>query len=305
MTQDTNPIKVGIVGTNTSHAGVFAGLINGREGRPASVPDAQVVAAWSSGRDGLSGRHQDAPELAADFGIAQVVADPADMVGEIDLVLVLDDEDGGARHPELARGFLEAGIATYVDKPMALTVDVAVDLFDLAARHRAPLMSCSALRFASALDAVRPAAVGELSLLVSVGPGDWYNYGIHAVEAAQAVIGAGASWVERSASAGRDVTVIGGENGPRTMIGTLRDAATGFHLTAFGNRGRAEVEVGDYEDFYTNTMIAAVEMARTSVAPINRRDTLEVLAVLAAGERSAETGDRVELSDILGAGAVR
>lgn len=294
-------IRVGIVGTNTSHAGVFAGLLNGRDGAPPAVDGAHVVGVWSSGEEGLSGMHDDAATMVTTYGIDRAVNEPSELIGEIDLALVLDDLDGGSLHPELARPFLEAGIATYVDKPMALSVREAEDLYDLAEAKGTPLMSCSALRFASELDALRHESVGEVSTLISVGPGDWYNYGIHAVEAALAVLGHGARWVQRYASETRDLAVVGDESGPRIMIGTLRDAGTGFHLTAFGSGGRAETEVSDYADFYGNTMRAAVEMARTGTSPIDRQATLEVLGILAAGEQSATTGERVPLSDVLGA----
>lgn len=290
-------IRVGIVGTNTSHAGVFAGLLNG-DGAAPRVAGAQVVGVWSSGKEGLSGMHSSATELAAAYRIDEVVDEPDELIGKIDLVLILDDLDGGSLHPELARPFLQAGIATYVDKPMALELADAVALFDLAAQHRTPLMSCSALRFANELQALRSDAVGELSTVISVGPGDWYNYGIHAVEAALAVRGTGAEWVHRNPSQDRDITVIGDATGPRIVIGTLRDHGAGFHITGYGSAGMAQTAIADYQGFYANTMAAAVRMAETGEPPIEARSTLEVLAVLAAGERSATTGAPVALADL-------
>ncbi|GAA2756262.1 Gfo/Idh/MocA family protein [Actinopolymorpha rutila] len=292
-------IRVGIVGTNTSHAGVFAGLLNGVGGGPPRVEDARVVGVWSSGKEGLSGMHSSAPELAATYRIDRAVTEPGELIGAVDLVLILDDLDGGALHPELARPFLEAGVPTYVDKPMALKVEDAVELFELAEQQRTPLMSCSALRFAPELDVLRRDSGGEVSTLISVGPGDWFNYGVHAVEAALAVRGPGAKQVQQFSCGDRDITVIEDETGPRIVIGTLRDAKTGFHLTAYGSQGVAQTEVADYESFYANTMSAAVGMARTGTAPIDREATLEVLAILAAGQRSATTGEPVRLADVM------
>ncbi len=293
-------IRVGILGTNTSHAGVFAGVLNGVDGAAPAVAGARVIAAWSSGKEGLSGLHSDAPELARQFGIDRVVTDPAEMIGSVDLVLVLDDLDGGALHPELARPFLDAGIPTYVDKPMALVVSDAVGLFDRAEVARTPLMSCSALRFADELDALGPHQLGELSTVFAVGPGDWYNYGIHTVEAAVAVYGTGAESVLQTHCADRDITVISHADGPRLVIATVRDAQAGFHLTAVGAGGLGQTAVADYEGFYANTMRAAIRMAETRTSPIDRKVTLEVLGILAAGQRSAETGDPVRLSEIVG-----
>lgn len=292
-------IRAGIVGTNTSHAGVFAGLLNGIDGRPPQVDGARVVGAWSSGTEGLSGFHSDAAGLAQTYGIDGTVTDPSELIGEIDLALILDDRDGGVLHPELARPFLEAGVPTFIDKPMALTVGEATGLFALAEQTGTPLMSCSALRFAAELDALRQDGAGELSTLISIGPGDWYNYGVHAVEAALAVHGPGLESVRRFSSDDRDLTVIEDAAGPRIVIGTLRDASVPFHLTGYGSAGVVQAEVGDYQGFYANTMTAAVRMAATGQSPIEARVTLEVLAILAAGDRSAATGSTIRLDEMM------
>jgi virulence factor len=290
-------IRVGIVGTNTSHAGVYAGLLNGdHEGSPGL--GAHATAAWSSGKEGLSGFHSDASELASKFGIEHVVNDPSDMLGIIDLALILDDDHGGALHADLARPFLEAGVATYIDKPMALEVDDAIALFDLATKAQTPLMSCSALRFADELATVTSPDLGDLSAVISVGPGDWYNYGIHAVEAAIAVYGVGAKSVLQVHSSDRDLTVISHTDGPRMVIGTLRDSHAPFHVTAYGADGVAETDVSNYSGFYSNTIRAAVRMAETRSAQVPREVTVEVLAILAAGQRSAQTGAAVQLDEV-------
>lgn len=293
-------IRVGIVGTNTSHAGVYAGLLNGQGDAAPASPGARVTAAWSSGKEGLSGFHSNAVELAEKFGVEHVVEDPAALVGMVDLALILDDSDGGALHPALAHPFLEAGVATYIDKPMALRMEDAVGLFDLAEQHGAPLMSCSALRFAAELGAVTNADLGDVSAVFSVGPGDWYNYGIHAVEAATAVSGLGAESVLQFHSADRDLTVISHLDGPRIVIGTLRDSQTSFHLTAYGARGMVQTEISDYSGFYTNTIKAAVQMAESRTTPVPREVTLEVLGILAAGQQSAQIGEPVRLDEVLG-----
>lgn len=291
-------VRVGLVGTNTSHAGVFARLLNGESSAP-RVGGAKIAGVWSSGRVGLSGPHPGAPEVAERFGIDRVVADPGELIGAIDLALIVDDLDGGALHAELARPFLEAGIPTFIDKPMTLDLTEAVGLFDLAEKHGVPLLSTSALRFATELKAVPAAGVGKLSSVVSIGPGDWYNYGVHAVELAQAVTGAGASWVHQHAGEQRDVTVIGHDAGPTVVIETLRDAAYVFHVAAYGENGHTQVEVTDVDGFYAGTMTAAVQMAISGAAPVGRADTLEVLAILSAGQRSAKTGGPVRIADVL------
>lgn len=296
------PIRIGLLGTNTSHAGVFAGILNA--GAPgAALGGARVTAVYSSGRPGLSGPHPDATELAQRHHIDDVVDDPGELIGSVDAVLVVDDFEGGSLHATLARPFLAAGIPTFVDKPMTLEIADALELFELAERHNAPLFSSSALRFAHELHSITSGQLGTLRAVVSAGPGDWYNYGIHALEAAYALAGGGARWVHQHPSAGRDVTVVGRDDGPRLVVETLRDASYLFHLAAYGTKGMAQVQVADFDAFYAATMAAVVQMVRTAQPPVSRHDTLEILAVLAAGHRSAQTGTTVALRDILPVGA--
>jgi predicted dehydrogenase len=47
-------------------------------------------------------------------------------------------------------------------------------------------------------------------------------------------------------------------------------------------------------------MAEVLKMAQTNRAPLRPADTLEVLAILAAGVRSAKTGQKVSLADIRG-----
>lgn len=299
-------IRFGFAGTNTSHAGAFAAILNGSAQRGPALRGGNIVAVWGDASAEAQALQQqralpDAHELASLHRIEHVVADPAEMLGHVDAVLVVDDTGLGASHGRLARPFVAAGIPTFIDKPMCLDLGEAIELFDLAAQHGTALMSASALRFAREVDELRQraAGLGALSSVVSVGPGDWYNYGVHAVEMYQSLIGLGARWVHRFAQSERDIAVVGYDARPSVVVETLRDARYVFHLVVYGADGYGECEVVDAEAFYTRLMAATLEMARSKRAPITAEQTLEVLAVLHAGERSAQLGQRVYLADVL------
>ncbi len=141
-------IRFGLVGTNTSHSPAFASILNGENERPARVSGGKIVAVW--GDPAPESRALEAERnlldeagLAKKFGIDSVVTNPNDMIGEIDAVLVVDDLGLGARHGSLARPFIDAGIPTYIDKPMTLDLMEAVELFNLAEQRGAPVMSAS------------------------------------------------------------------------------------------------------------------------------------------------------------------
>jgi predicted dehydrogenase len=282
-------IRFGLVGVNTSHADAFSRILNGTDTASPQVDGGTIAAIWG-------GDPARVAELAVTHRIAATVTDPGEMLGQVDAVLVVDDTGGGGSHASLARPFLEAGLPVFVDKPMTTDYADAVDLFDLAARTGAPLLSCSALRFAAELAPARAALdrLGTLSSVVSVGPGDWFYYGVHAVELLGTVAGTGATSVHRHASDGRDVVVIEYGNGPVAVVETLRDAAYVFELHAYGEHGHHSFEVSDHAAFYANTMREVVTMAETGVSPLRPEQTLEVLAILHAGVRSAETGATVD-----------
>ena len=281
-------IRFGLVGVNTSHADAFSRILNGSADEEPTVDGGRIVAIW--GNDG-GGERVD--ELAGKHGIASKVADLPDMPGMVDAALIIDDTGGGATHAELARPFLEAGLPVFIDKPMSTSFEDAVALFDLAEARGVPLMSCSALRFAAELEAARPAleAVGTISSAISTGPGDWYYYGVHAVELLGAVVGTGAASLRRTAFDQRDVAVIDYPGGPTAIVQTLRDAKYVFEIVVYGENGHTSVEVSDFLGFYSNTMREVVRMAETGVAPLTPEQTLEVLGILKAGVVSVETGD--------------
>jgi len=284
-------IRFGLLGVNTSHADAFSRILNGAEAEPPQVDGGQIVSIWG-------GDPARVAELAAELGIATTAADPADMLGQVDAVLVVDDTGGGDSHAALATPFLEAGLPVFVDKPMTTAYADAVRLFETAARAGAPLLSCSALRFAAELEPARAELdrIGRLSSVVSVGPGDWFYYGVHAVELLGTVVGTGARAVHRHAFDGRDVVVIDYGDGPTAVVETLRDASYVFELHAYGEQGHSSFEVADHAAFYANTMREVVKMAETGVSPLSPGQTLEVLAILHAGVRSAETGATVDLA---------
>jgi virulence factor len=299
-------VRFGLVGVNTSHAGVFARIFNGTAETPPALEGGMVVAVWEDPSAearalGEARALPDARDLAAAHEIQTVVTDPSALIGRIDAALVVDDTGLGAAHGRLARPFVEAGIPTFIDKPMTLDIHEAVALFDLADQRGVPLMSSSALRYAREVADLKERLVGlgTLSSAVSIGPGDWYNYGIHAVEMYQTVVGAGARWVHRFASDARDIAVVGYDDGPAVVVETLRDARYIFHLVVYGANGWTECEVIDANGFYARMMAAVLETVHTGRAPVSRAETLEVLAVLHAGERSAATRERVALADVL------
>src|SRR6476620_3117646 len=96
-------MRIGLVGTDNSHADDFLQLLN-EAGRH---PGFRIVALW--GDDPARTR-----DLARRFAVADVVAAPADLVGRVEAAIVVDRH--GALHLGHAAPCLEAGLPVFVDK---------------------------------------------------------------------------------------------------------------------------------------------------------------------------------------------
>ncbi|HWV25133.1 MAG TPA: Gfo/Idh/MocA family oxidoreductase [Thermomicrobiales bacterium] len=287
-------LNLGLVGVNTSHADAFSRIFNGDAETPAIVEAARITHIWG-------GDPERVQELCAAHRIANAVDDPAAMIGHIDGALIVDDTGGGASHADLAKPFIEAGVPLFIDKPMTTNYADAVALFDLAEQHNTPIMSCSALRFPVELDRDAVAACGTLSSIVAVGPEEWFYYGVHVVELLGAVTTDRPTSVHRYALDKKDIAVVEYDTDLVAVVETLRDAGYLFHCAIFGEQGHTSFDVNDAMGFYSNEMREFAKMIETRQMPLRREQTLDVMAILHAGNRSAELGRRVLISEITGA----
>ena len=185
---------IGILGLDTSHAEAFAQVIEGIEG-------ASVAAVW----DGGAVRADDyASEFADRYG-ASLHDDPEDLIGEVDGAMVLAvDWDS---HAELAVPFLEAGVPTLVDKPLAGRL---ADLEALAAAaDGAGLFGGSAVPYHPALEGLADELDDHSgAALYGVGCNHPFYYGAHLVDVVRSVVRADWHSVAPAEDPGATVDVV-------------------------------------------------------------------------------------------------
>jgi hypothetical protein len=149
-----------------------------------------------------------AEKFADEYKIREVVQTPEEMVGKVDAVLVAggrrppgENEAWGLKqddHLELSKPFLKNGIPVMMDKPLADTVEDAVEMIRLAKTNDTLLMSCSANRYAAEIMALKKLVDdGDLGNLLGatcmIGTGltelKWYL--VHIFEAIYVIFGPG------------------------------------------------------------------------------------------------------------------
>lgn len=159
-------IEVGVLGLDTSHPEKFASVLADRD-------DATVAAVW----DGGAVRDDGYVDSFADDHGAALYADPTAMTDAVDAAMVLTVD--WSSHRPLAVPFLEAGVPTLIDKPIAgSAVDVAA-IEAAAGRGGAPLFGGSAVPFHPAVT-----DLGEVDAetVFCSGFGDPFYYGAHLID---------------------------------------------------------------------------------------------------------------------------
>ena len=98
------------------------------------IHEATVTHVWTQDRK-LS------EHIAKASNIANTVKNFEDLIGSVDAILLARDD--AENHVYFAKPFLEAGIPIYIDKPLALSLSEAKNLFDLQS-YPGQIFSCSA-----------------------------------------------------------------------------------------------------------------------------------------------------------------
>jgi len=287
-------LRVGLVSLESSHVDAFAKLLNAEGGLDGmKVAGARVVALCP--RDNPAERVR---ELQEAYGIQEVYRSLEEMVPHVDAAMLLARD--GAVHREQAEPFLKAGKPTFVDKPFALSVADARAMIKLARRSQAPLMSCSALRFAVELEAIRAelAALGTIRHGFCSGPGELFFYGIHIAEVVHTMLGPGMEAVRNLADEQQDIMTIRWQDGKTGVLSLLREGANGFHFSLYCDQGYRCTPIQDLA-FYRNTLAHFVRMCETGQEPIDLEHTLEIIKLLAAAQASREQhGAAVKLAEV-------
>ena len=291
QSQDPKPIRVGMIGLDTSHCVAFTKILHDPAnqypvrvvaGVPQSSPD---IESSVSRIDGY------VETLSKAYGLKMYETIEA-MLPEVDVVMV--ESVDGRPHLAQARAAIEAGKPTFIDKPVAATLEDAVAIFDLAKKHGTPVWSCSNLRYNAGVVKAATTDVGEVAAVVSYGPAsleehhlDLAWYGIHPTEALFTVIGTGCESVVRTHTEGTDVVTgiwKGGKVG--TLLG-LRASKTVYGVKVFGSKAVIEESAGAG---YPELMKEMVTFFQTRKPPVSAETTLEIFAFMAAADESKRRG---------------
>jgi hypothetical protein len=290
-------LRLGLVGTDTSHVTAFTKILNDPTA-PDHVAGARVVAAYKGGSADIESSRARVDEYAAelrDKWRVEIVDSIQDLCSRADAVLLTSVD--GRPHLAQARAILAAHKPVFIDKPLASTLDDAREIARLAKAANVPWFSSSSLRFGPVAQLRSP----ELSGAITWGPGpleehhqlDLTWYAIHPIEMLYTLMGTGCEEVTRTATPDADEITGRWKDGRVGSVRALRPYGTyGAVVFRKNAKGQASTVEANAEVGYAPLVREIVKFFETGVPPVPNDETLEMFAFMDAAQRSKEAGGR-------------
>lgn len=299
------PIRIGVIGLDTSHSLAFTKIINQKNDDGLSATGFEVTHAFPHGSRDIESSVSRIPGYTKDImelGV-QVVDSLGELLDQCEAVLL--ETNDGRLHLEQAIQVFEKGLITFIDKPIAASLADTLKIFASAKEHQLPMFSASSLRFGPIIQEIASGdKIGRIIGADTFSPAkiekthpDLFWYGIHGVESLYTLMGRGCQSVTRVHNPDVDI-VTGLWNDDR--VGTfrgLRAGKTGYGGQAFGTEGIAEA--GMYEG-YEPLVVEILKFFKSGISPIEPEETIEIFAFMTAAEESKRRGgSKVTLTEVI------
>lgn len=309
------PVRIGMIGLDTSHVTAFTSLLND-PANPDHIPGARVVAAVKGGSPDVEASATRVDKFTADLRdkwSIEIVPSIEALLPKVDVVMI---ESVDARvHLAQARPVIAAKKPLFIDKPMAASTKDGAEIVRLARAAGVPIFSSSSRRFVEdVLLLQEDPKVGAVLGAATYGPAtiephhpDLFWYGVHAVETLYQLMGPGCVSVSRTHTTGTDVVVGTWADG---RVGTVRGVRSGkygtYGHTVYGEKdvvsatsemplpGGAKRRAG-----YYGLLVRTIDFFHTGKPPVSPEETVETLAFMEAADLSkARNGAAVKLSEV-------
>ncbi len=295
------PLKLGLIGLDTSHVIVFTETFNNPAAKQ-PLKGARVTTAWPGGSPdvpaSISRVAGYTAELRDKWGVT--IVDSPEAVAQACDAILLTSLDGRTHPGQFAR-IAPYGKPVFMDKPFAVSTADAKAIFATAKQHNVRLFSSSSLRFTEALlkvvtpetkATVKGADFCGAAAHEPTNPG-LYWYGIHAVEMLFTTMGRGCRSVRCVSNANYDVATGVWADG---RIGTVRGNRTGnYEMHGIVHFEKSSVAVNvqtQAKPFYASLTEAFLAFFQGGPTPIDPEETIELVRFIEAANESGANGGR-------------
>ena len=290
---EPQPLRIGMIGLDTSHCLAFAELLNNAEAG-SDVGGCKVTLVFPKGSPDIESSVSRVPDYTVKIKAlgVEVIDDLDAMIAQVDAVLL--ETNDGRPHLEQVLPVLKARKPVFIDKPVAGSLVDAIAIFQLAEHYQTPCFSSSSLRFSAGAQAIRNGSLGAVTGCDAFSPcdlepthPDLFWYGIHGCESLFTVMGSGVQTVSRSQTHDFDVVTGIWDDGRIGTFRGIRKGGSGYGGTAFGEKGVAPL--GDYGG-YKPLVVEIIKFFRTGQSPVAADETIDLYAFMEAADESKRQG---------------
>ncbi len=287
-------IRLGIIGTDTSHVPAFTRLLND-PADPAHIPGARVVAAWKGGSPDVESSRTRVDRFAAEihskYGV-EIVPDIATLCRMVDGVLI--ESVDGRTHLAQARLVFQARKPAFIDKPLAATLADALEIARLSSQTGVAWFSSSSLRWSEItttmkFDDITGADVWGPGPFEEHHPLDLAWYAIHPIEILFTLMGPGCEEVTRVSGATADEIACRWTDGRIGTVRALRPYGP-YGAVVYRKSGVVVQSPPNVKADYENLVRKVVEFFETGKPPVPNSETLEIFRFMDAAQRSKQAG---------------
>ena len=289
--------RIGIIGTENTHALAFAQLINlpDKTTGKRHWADAKVVGVYGPDQDS-------ARAIVEEAGAEFVAASPEDFFGRVDAMMITSRR--GSVHYDYAMPFIEKGMPVFIDKPITTDIAQAERLMARAKETGALVTGGSGCKYAWDVQMLqyRAREMRQAGTLLSAAMNfavqmhseydGFHFYSPHLTEIALTVCGPDVRTVRASA-----------KNGSAVVVASYDDCDVTLHYTAgskmpscllFGSDRNYYREM-DMSLIYNHEVEHFITMLRTGIMPHSHEELIRPVYFVNAVLKSLETDQAVAL----------
>ena len=294
--QEKSPIKIGIIGLDTSHVPAFTGLFNDPKAE-GDLAGFKVVAGFPGGSPDVKSSYTRVEmftkQIQEKYGV-EIVGSIDDLLKKVDVVLI--ESVDGRPHLAQAMPVFKAGKKVFIDKPLGGSLADVLAIFAMAQKHKTPIYSSSSLRYATNIRAAKAdPKLGNVLGCVSYSPceiephhPDLFWYGVHGVESLYTIMGTGCKSVSRTHTKDTDIATGLWADGRIGTYRGLRAGSKGYGNVIFGEKG--DVTTSGAVGGYKPLVVEIAKFFKTGIAPVSAEETTEIFAFMEAADESKRQG---------------
>ena len=297
------PLKIGLIGLDTSHAPEFTRLLNDEKGKD-HVPGGRVVAAFPGGSPDMDisrNRVEGFTKTLREKYAVEMKDSPEAVARAVDLVMILSVD--GRVHRRQFEAVAKFKKPTFVDKPFAVTVEDAEAMLRLARAEKVPLMSCSSVRYS---DNVVEALAGRRETVAGCDacgplsetptqPGLFF-YGVHTIDLIVSVMGHGCREVSARHYDACDVVTLAWPDGRIATARLMKQPHGRFGIILHRKAGAQFVDASAAKRAaYASMLEAVLRSLPNGKSDVPEDEMLDTIRIIAAANKGRETGEVVRL----------